>query len=78
MQRNLTLTLDDDLLRLARKVAIDRNTSVNQLVREYLEQLAREADERKAAIEDLRDFFQNSRTEIGPITWRREDLYERR
>jgi hypothetical protein len=37
---NLTLTLDDDLLLRARKRALDQGTSVNALVREYLETLA--------------------------------------
>ena len=36
VQKSLTLTIDEDVLREARKVALDRKTSVNQLVREYL------------------------------------------
>jgi Family of unknown function (DUF6364) len=37
---NLTLSLDERLLAEARKVAAAMGKSVNQLVREYLEQLA--------------------------------------
>jgi phosphopantothenate synthetase len=77
VHRNLTLTIDDDLLRAARKMALDRNTSVNQLVRDYLNQLVSETDKRKAAVERLEDIFQKHSVKIGPITWTREELHER-
>jgi Family of unknown function (DUF6364) len=76
--KNLTLTLDEDLLRSARKVALDRNTSVNQLVREYLTRLTRETDERRAALARTERIFRTTRLDVGPQTWRREDLHERR
>jgi hypothetical protein len=78
VKRNLTLTLEEELLRAARKVALDRDTSVNQLVREYLAQLVQETDQQRAALRDLREFFRTSRFEAGPITWTRDDLHERR
>jgi len=74
----LTLALDEDLLRAARKVALDRNTSVNQMVREYLVGVTRQEDQGKAAARRLQKFFRTSRAEVGPITWKREDLHERR
>ena len=43
VRKNLTLTIDEDLLRSARKVALDRDTSVNQLVRTYLSALVHES-----------------------------------
>src|SRR5258708_39641962 len=77
VKRNLTLTLDEKLLRAARKVAIDRDTSVNQLVRDHLADLVEETDKRKAARERIRKIFRTSRLEVGPIKWTRGDLYER-
>jgi len=77
VQRNLTLTLDEDLLRAARKVALDRDTSVNQLVRDYLAQLVRETDRQQAALASLDEIFRTSRFEIGSKTWTRDDLHER-
>jgi len=77
VQKNLTLTLDEELLRAARKAALDRNTSVNQLVRDYLQQLVRETDRRTAAIANLKDIFRTMKAEVGPITWTRDDLHER-
>jgi len=38
----LTPVIDEDLLLAARKVALDRGTSVNQLVRDYLAALVEE------------------------------------
>jgi len=37
--QNLTLVIEEDLLLAARKLAVDRRTSVNQLVREHLASL---------------------------------------
>ena len=70
--------MDSELLRAARKVAIDRNTSVNQLVRDYLEQLVGEKERRKEAAAKLKEFFRTSRYRVGKITWKRDDLHERR
>jgi hypothetical protein len=76
--KNLTLTLDENLLRAARKVALDRNTSVNQLVRDYLARLVRETDQRQAALGRLEEVFRTSRIQVGRRTWKREDLHDRR
>ena len=40
MRRNLTLTIEEDILQAARKVALDQNTSVNEIIREHLAKLA--------------------------------------
>lgn len=77
MKRNLTLTLDDELLRNARKIALERDTSVNQLVRDYLSQLIQETDRQQAALERIREIFKASRAKVGPINWTRDDLHER-
>jgi hypothetical protein len=75
--KNLTLTLDEHLLRAARKVAIDRNTSVNQMVRDFLERVVRETDQRQAALARLDEIFRTERIEVGRRTWKRQDLHER-
>ena len=75
--KNLTLTVDEELLRAARKVALDRNTSVNSLVRDFLASLVQEADQRQAALARLDEIFRTTRVEIGRRTWKRQDLHER-
>ena len=77
MKRNLTIRLDENLLKAARRIAQENNTSVNQLIREHLEVLARQADPRRAALAEITEIFRTSRAQVGPITWTRDDLYER-
>ncbi len=48
---NVTLTIEKEILQRARKLAIDRNTSVNQMFREYLEKEVCLDDKQTAAIE---------------------------
>ena len=52
--KNLTLAIDDALLERVRVIAAERKTTVNQLVRLHLEQIARNEDRAKEAIADLR------------------------
>jgi hypothetical protein len=47
VQKNLTLTVDEELLRAARKLALDQDTSVNQLVRDYLAGLVEKGPPRR-------------------------------
>jgi uncharacterized protein DUF6364 len=77
VKKNLTLTIDADVLKAARKAALDRDTSVNQMVRDYLAQLVRDTGERRSAREDLKKFFRTSRYKLGKRTWTRDELHER-
>ena len=75
---NVTLSIDDDLLKRARKIAIDRDTSFNGLVRRYVESLvAHEQRRRGLQIEELDRLFCESTATVGPITWTRDELHER-
>jgi len=77
-RQNLTLVIDGDLLIAAKKVALDRRTSVNQLVREYLENLVDQYSRRSLARSRLKRAFATGLVEIGNKTWKRDDLYDRR
>jgi uncharacterized protein DUF6364 len=72
--QNLTLAIEKDVLLEARKYALEHGTSVNKLVREYLAGLSDQEERRRRAREH---WLNGPKTEIGPITWKREDLYER-
>ena len=75
---NLTLSIDEDLLRTARIRALEQGTSVNAVVREYLRSYAgrRTAAHAVRAFLDLAD---EVRASSGPAgrTWTREELYDR-
>jgi hypothetical protein len=77
VKQNLTLTLDRDLLRAARKVALERDTSVNQMIRDYLAQMVQDSARREAAVAGLDEVFRKCKIVLGPITWKRDDLHER-
>jgi len=75
--KNLTLRLEEDKLLKARKIAAERSTSVNALVREYLDDLiARESRQETARLE-LVALCRASQAEAGDATWNRESLYDR-
>ena len=75
---NLTLTVDEEVLRRARIRALELGTSVNALVRDYLGRLAG----RSAAAEGVVEFLaatQGAGAGSGPEgrTWARDDIYDR-
>ncbi len=75
---NLTLTIDDELLKRARIRALEQDTSVNALVREYLEGLAGQA-KMQDALSAVLELAERSGAGSGPggRTWTRDELYER-
>lgn len=75
---NLTLAIEDEILLEARKLALDRRTTVNQLVREYLVQFIESEGRRRLARQRLLKAFETGVTDLRPDQWRRDDLYERR
>jgi hypothetical protein len=75
--KNLTLTIDEELIRAARKVALDRNTSVNNLVRGFLEMLVAESGEQRAAMMHIEELFRDKPFAVGKKNWTRAELHER-
>jgi plasmid stability protein len=74
---NLTIVLDDDVLKKARLRAIEKGTSVNRIVREYLEAYARVRPERETAIADLLRLSAAAGSRRGRRRWTRDELHER-
>jgi predicted transcriptional regulator len=75
---NITMAIDEEILKRVRKLAVERNTTLTALVREYLEQLAAREDTRtEDRIDRLRKAFDAGNIEVGPVTWTREDLHAR-
>ena len=77
---NITLSLDDDLVKEVRKIAVEQDTTLTGLIRAYLEQLAREnaaSGRKRREREALDRSFQHFQFKVGKRTWKRADLYER-
>ncbi len=78
---NITLSLEDDLVREVRKIAVERDTTLTGLVRAHLQELAAEhakSGRKRRELEALEESFKTLRINMGKRTWKREDLYERR
>ena len=75
---NLTITVDDVLLKRARIKALEEGTSVNALLREYLEGYAG-TQRTLAALAGFAELAESSEASSGAEgrTWTRGDLHER-
>jgi plasmid stability protein len=76
---NLTLNLDEEVLRRARIRALEQGTSVNALVREWLERYA-DAGRQRDTTQDIVDLLSTGGANRGSDSWRwnREDVYDDR
>lgn len=74
---NLTIAIDDDLLKQARVRAIEEGTSVNAVLREYLTRYAGQREHRKKAIAHLLKLSAGSTSRRGRRRWSRDELHER-
>ena len=76
---NLTLAMDDDLLYDARRVAFERDMSLSEMIRDSLKDIVNGWSlGRKAKARKLMETIKKNSRSFGGITWKREDLYERR
>lgn len=74
---NITLNVPDNILDEVRVIAARRKTTVNGLVRDFLTEVAKSEDRTERARRRLLDLAKKSKAEMGPITWKRQDLYDR-
>jgi len=77
---NITLSLDEKLVKEVRKIAVERDTTLTGLVRSHLEELAEQharSGKKRREMEALEASFKRFQIRVGRRTWRREDLYER-
>ena len=78
MAKNITLAVDEAVLDKVRKIAVDRKTTVNGMVRDFLERIARQKDEAAQARQELLKLCEASTWDPGPDwKWNREELYDR-
>ncbi len=74
----IALNIDEEVVRKVRKIAIDKDTTLTAMVRDYLTWVAnRDAAERERRVLQLEDSFKRLSRDMGPRNWTREDLYDR-
>ena len=74
---NLTITVDDDVLKRARTRANQENTSIEILLQKYLEEYGGAGQHCAEACERLLALSRSSQAQRGNTKWIREELYER-
>ena len=77
---NITLSIAEDLVKRVRTIAVERDTTLTGLVRDYLERLVAEdagSGRRRREREALERSFERFHVRVGQRTWKRPDLHVR-
>ena len=76
--KNITLAIEEKTLDEVRVYAAKRSTTVNALVRQHLEQIARNEGRAREAIAELRRMSEATEARLGPdYKFDRTAIYER-
>jgi hypothetical protein len=75
--KNITLSIDENVLSEVRRYAATRDTTVNALVRDFLTRLATQEDRAAKARQRLLELSDTSEGRMGDQKWNRERLYDR-
>ena len=75
---NITLRIDEQIVKKARKIAREKNTTLTAMVRDYLSAVANiDAARRTEHVAKLKKSFRQVGRDMGPRAWTREDLHVR-
>jgi hypothetical protein len=75
---NITFRVDEEIVKKVRKIAIDRNTTLTAMIRDYLQSEVKKMEaHRELALKELEDIFQRFSRDMGPRIWTREELHDR-
>ncbi|CAN5782599.1 hypothetical protein BH20ACT4_BH20ACT4_06540 [soil metagenome] len=77
MARNITLTLPDELVRRAKVLAAQRDTSVSALVGALLTQAVGEVEDYSSLWVEEEAVMDAGPLRVGAITWSRDELHRR-
>lgn len=72
---NVTLAIDEKIILRARKLAEQRGSSLNQVIRDYLEEFTATTDPARSVARLTALWEEEASTEQWP--WNREELYDR-
>jgi hypothetical protein len=78
---NVTLSLDEKLIKQIRKIAVDMDTTLTGLIRSYLERLAEDhaaSGKKRRERERLENTFSAYKLQSRERRWTRDELHERR
>ena len=76
---NVTMSFDDELLKQARMIAVEQETSLTGLIRAHLQALVeKEKVLKELSVAELPTLFARREAVVGKRTWSRDDLHGRR
>ena len=73
----IEIAVDEAVLRKAQRCAEQRGSTVERMVRDHLEDIARKQGDVSVARRRIRELAAESRMSVGPRNWTRGDLHER-
>ena len=74
---NLTITVNEESLKKARIRALEEGTSVNALLRNFLESYAGTSRSQREAVQEILALSRRSSSRRGGAQWSRDELHER-
>lgn len=75
---NITFHVDEEIIKKAKKIAVDKDTTITAMLREYLHSVVNKAEiEKKSVIQDLEHSFSSLQRDMGNRKWTRDELHER-
>ena len=75
---NITLSVEKDVIKKVRKIAIDRDTTLTAMVRDFLKSVAgRDMQEKERHAQKLSETFIRCSRDMGKRIWKREELYDK-
>jgi hypothetical protein len=75
--KNITLAVDEDVLKVVRRYAAERETTVNALVRDHLRSIAERTRRSRDTRRRLLELIDRSTGDMGEQGWDRAKLHER-
>jgi plasmid stability protein len=75
---NLTITVDEETVRKARIRAVTEGTSVNEVLRSFLESYAGVKAKQAAALRDVIEIARQSKSRQLGQRWTRDELHNRK
>ena len=76
---NITLSIDEEIVKKVRRIAMNKDTTLTAMVRDYLTSVANsDAADRKEQVARLMRSTERLSRDMGPRTWTRDDLYDRK
>lgn len=75
--KNITLSVDVEVLAAVRRYAADRNATVNAIVRDFLTRIAERHDRAGKARKRIQQLSEQSEARIGSQKWTRDEQHER-